>query len=190
MSARRGHRGRSLGLGPPEGQNWTWMTNAMLGSITFRALGIHARRILDFLVYEHASHAGRENGNLAATYRQLERWGVTAADVRKGFAELTATGFVEVKHQGLRQAGGGEPSRYALTWLPNLAGTSRHEVPSHAWLDVLDKLRLERIGSVGEARRWLKAEVAGLQRRPKTTRSATPHLQAASPLICEARFEL
>jgi hypothetical protein len=48
------------------------MTSTMISSLTFRALGIHARRILDFLQVEHAAHGCKENGNLGATYRQLE----------------------------------------------------------------------------------------------------------------------
>lgn len=161
MSVQRARPGRTLSLRPPEGEAWSWMTNTMYGSITFRALGIHARRILDFLLHEHASHAGRENGNLAATYEQLEQWGVTAADVRKGLAELYATGFVQLTKQGLRQAGGGEPSRYALTWLPMFAATTAEMPPSHYWQEVLGRLHRQKIGSVREARRWLKSETAG-----------------------------
>lgn len=91
-----------------------WPTANDGAAVLFRFL-IPGRRARFF---EHASHAGRENGNFAATYQQLKTWGVTAADVRKGLAELYATSFVQQTRQGLRQAGGGEPSRYALTWLP------------------------------------------------------------------------
>jgi hypothetical protein len=163
------------------------MTNTMLGSITFRALGIHARRILDLLMYEHASHAGRENGNLAAPYQQLERWGVTAADVRKGFAELFATGFVRLTKQGMRQAGGGEPSKYALTWLPTRAGATGEEPPSHDWRGVLDSLQAAGVGNISQARRWLRAEVAGSQRGQNAARRSTPQLPVVSPITREAR---
>jgi hypothetical protein len=163
------------------------MTNTMLGSITFRALGIHARRILDFLLHEHASHAGRENGNLAATYKQLEVWGVTAADVRKGFAELYACGVVELTKQGARVAGGGEASRYALTWLPTLAFTPLRRAPSHAWREVLKTLGEHNIGSVADARRWLRNETEATARGQRRKRKLTPHLQVVPPSNCEAR---
>ena len=187
MSRQNARPGQTRSLRPPEGQPWTWTTNTMLGSITFRALGIHARRIMDLLNYEHASHAGRENGNLAATYRQLGTWGLTAADVRKGFAELIATGFVVVVKQGMRQDGGGEPSRYALTWLPRFATTRAEEPPTHEWLKVIERLQKRGIGNVRQARLWLKAEVASVSRRTARARRVTPHLQVVSPLNCEAR---
>jgi hypothetical protein len=161
------------------------MTATMTGSITYQALGISARRILDFLLHEHASHGGRENGNLAAPYLQLERWGVTAADVRKGFAELIATGFVVVNKQGLRVAGGGTPSRYALTWLPTLAGTPSEQPPSHRWQEVIQQLGRDGVGSAVEARKWLRRQTEG-SRRGQRKRKPTPHLQVVSPLSCEA----
>ncbi|WP_372783483.1 hypothetical protein [Phenylobacterium sp.] len=141
------------------------MTRTHLGAITFKALGINARRILDFLMYEHLQHAGRENGNLAASYRQLEAWGVTAADVRKGLAELTATGFVRVTSRGMRQAGGGEPSRYALTWLPTRSGSSDEAPPTQDWDDIIKGLEKLGVGNVIAARKWLKAEVAAHVRK-------------------------
>ena len=162
----------------------------MLCTITYRSLGIHAVRILDFLMAEHAGNAGRENGNLAAPYLQLEAWGVTAADVRKGFEELFATGFVRLTRRGLRQNGGGEPSRYALTWLPAHAGSAREEVPTHDWQAVIKRLGTKGIGNVAAARQWLRDETRANQRTAKRAlpkQKPTPHLQVVSPLICEAR---
>lgn len=66
MANQRAKPGRTLSNGPPEGQPWFWMTRTMLASITFRALGISARRILDALLCEHMGHGGAENGNLEA----------------------------------------------------------------------------------------------------------------------------
>lgn len=195
MSSRRPRPGKTLSLGPPEGQSWVWMTTTMFGSITFRALGIHARRILDFLLYEHAQHGGRENGNLAAPYRQLEAWGVTAADVRKGMAELIHTGFVARTKEGRRLDGVGVPARYALTWLPTNAGSSNEEKPTHEWSSVIDRLAKQRVGNVAAARAWLRAQIGaggvedlgrGAQKRAKQKRSATPQVIGVLPLKCEA----
>lgn len=188
MSRRRAPRGRTLGLGPPAGEPWVWLTTTMFGSITYRALGIHARRILDFLLYEHATHRGYENGRLAAPYRQLEKWGVTAADVRKGLEELYATGFVRLTHQGLRQDGGGEPSRYALTWLPTLVGSPNEGPATHDWLAVISRLGPKGVGTVSAARQWLKAETAAARRGTvaKARRRSTPHLALVSPLSRKA----
>jgi hypothetical protein len=133
------------------------MTTEMLEAPTFGALSISARRNLDFLMAEHTHHAGTENGRLAAPYLQLERFGVTKADIRKGLAELEATGFIRLMKQGLRQAGGGEPSRWALTWLPT--GRQREVEPTQDWKRMLILLRNDGVKTVREARKWLRHEV-------------------------------
>ena len=166
--ARRPTSGRTISNSPPAGQSWTWQTNAMLGSVTYRALGVHALRILDFLRCEHASHAGQENGRLAAPYRQLTAWGVTADDIRKGFAELYATGFVRQTKQGLRATfGGREPSRYALTWLPTIDVNGRQVAPTHDWAKVLEKAVDEGVIDVASAKKWLRDKV-GCSSRGRT----------------------
>ena len=142
----------------------------MLDTLTFRALGIHARRVLDFLEREQMAHGGQENGNLAATYRQLAEWGVTRNDVSLGFAELQATGFVRLTHQGSRVAGGGEPSRYALTWLQTReAGVV--ERSTDEWRTIAATLTRSGVTTVAQARRWLKEETGGGRsaRSPKPT---------------------
>lgn len=142
----------------------------MLGSITYQALGISARRVLDFLNHEHLAHGGRENGNLAAPYLQLETWGVTPADIRQGFAELEAAGFVKTTYAAPRQANKGEPSRYALTWMPTCGTTpddrkpGTEMPPTHAWLAVISRLQAERRGNFRAARQWLKSETAQYRR--------------------------
>lgn len=150
----------------------------MLGSITFRALGISARRILDALLYEHMSHGGAENGSLGATYEQLERWGVTAADVRKGYAELYACGFVRQTAQGYFAIGGRMPSRYALTWLPSGLGP-RASPATHEWLTVIERLGKEGIGSVAAAKEWLRSEVSQHSRGKS---KVAPQLTVVPPL--------
>jgi hypothetical protein len=181
MSQRRKRLGRTLSNGPPEGQRWAWMTETMLGAITMRALGVHARRILDFLLHEHARHSGRCNGALPAPYKQLEAWGVTAADVSIGFEELFATGYVRKARQGLRQAGGGTPSLYTLTWLPTHYGSPQEAPPTHDWLTVLKKLREENVGTVSAARAWLKREVSDRRRGWTKTRNSTTQSKVCPP---------
>jgi len=178
MSNRRAKPGRTLGNGPPDSEPWCWMTRTMLGSITYRALGISARRIIDALLYEHMSHGGAENGNLGATYEQLELWGVTASDIRKGYAEAYAAGFVRQTSQGFFSLGGKTPSRYALTWLPT---PLKHggAPATHDWQDVIDKLGKQGIGSVAAAKKWLRSEVA-VHARGK--QKLGPHLRVVPPI--------
>jgi hypothetical protein len=165
------------------------MTNVMIGSTTFGALGIHARRILDFLMIEHIAHAGRENGRLAATYRQLERFGLTKADIRKGFAELELAGFVRLTEQGMRQAGGGAPSRYALTWLPTFVGTPDVRPATNEWRAVLAKICGEGVHDVRGARKWLKRAMD----RPLRSQKTQPHsgdIEGAPHEMAERRLQM
>jgi hypothetical protein len=161
----------------------------MLRSMTYQALSIHARRILDFLLIELGHHAGHENGQLAATYRQLQRFGLTTADIRKGFAELELTGFVRLTEQGLRQAGGGAPSRYALTWRATMVGTPEAKPATNDWQDVLARIGREGVGDVRQARRWLK-EALGERSRRKAKGSPTPDIEGASHLRADGRLQV
>jgi hypothetical protein len=137
-------------LRPPQGSSFVWITVEIFEAQTFGALSIAARRILDYLCAQQCHEAGRANGDLAAPYSLLETFGVTKSDIRKGLAELEATGFVRRVKQGLRVAGGGEPSRFALTWLPTRAYSPRAEAATNDWKAVLVELRLP-----GRAVWWL-----------------------------------
>ncbi len=158
MKPRRNRVGPKSG-GPPDDAPWTWVTREMVLSPTWGALSISARRVVDALMTEHMNHAGRENGNLAVTYLQLEALGVTKADIRKALVELQACGFIRMTHQGLRVAGGGEPSRFALTWLPTLTGSPIAALATNDWLDVRIRLTRKGLVTVRSVRRWLRDEV-------------------------------
>lgn len=162
MSSRRPPRGKTGGFGPPDGEPWLWMTQTMMGSTTFRALGINARRVLDFLMYEHAAHGGQENGNLVAPYDQLEKWGVTKRDIATAIRELIVTGFIVKTFQGMRTEGG-SPSRFELTWLSTEGWGSKGKMSkgrpaSHLWCKVIERLHRDRIGNVRAVRRWLREQ--------------------------------
>jgi len=186
MSNRRPKPGRTLGLGPPEGQQWAWMTSTMMGALTFRALSIAARRILDRLHVEHMAHAGMENGALVVTYDQFEEWGVTRDDIRRGLEELYVTGFVEQTRQGFRVASSKTPSLYALTWLPTHAGDiAQATPPSHLWMAVLDRLRTEGTFTLKSIKKWLSVQTADTRRGHGRKRSTSPHLRPVPVLKCE-----
>src|SRR5688572_19535116 len=55
---------------PPQEQ-FAKMSRDLLRSDAWRSLGINERRVIDFLLIEHMSKGGRENGRLKAPYRQL-----------------------------------------------------------------------------------------------------------------------
>lgn len=157
---------------PPENEPWVWITREMLQSPLWGALSISARRIMDALLLEHMAHGGRENGNLGCTYRQLEAYGVTKADIHPGLTELEICGFVRTTRQGFRMSGGGECSRYAITWLVTFLNTPSAAIATNDWRNVM--IQRTRAGhvTVRQVRKWLKEQVA--KSAPKSRRARRP----------------
>lgn len=90
----------------------------LLQSPAYRALTIPARGCLDFLMIEHLTHGGAENGNLMAPYRQLAASGVRKDSISEALHMLEAFGVIERTQYGGRQGGRANASRYGLGWLP------------------------------------------------------------------------
>jgi hypothetical protein len=105
------------------GEPFVMMPRSLLESPAWRALGIHARRLVDFLLIEHLSHGGRHNGALVAPRRQLESFGIGSHFISAAVAEAEHVGVID-HIRGVGRA----PSRYALTWLP-MGDTP----PTHRW---------------------------------------------------------
>jgi len=113
--------------GPPRGKPWTWVTRDLLGSEAWRSMAVNTRKLVDFLMLEHMSQGGRENGRLMAPRQQLEAFGIGARHISPAIEEAVDLGLVEV-----RRGTGRRPSVYALTWLPLHDGT----MPCARWLSV------------------------------------------------------
>jgi hypothetical protein len=112
---------------PPKGTPWIWLTRDMVASNAWKSLGINARRLIDFLILEWMSHAGKENGKLLAPRHQLEEFGIGARHISAAIDEVDSLGFVDIKRGTGRRA-----SMYALTWLPLHDGTE----PTDRWQSV------------------------------------------------------
>lgn len=98
---------------PPAGKPWVWLTRELLESDAWRSAGIGVRRMIDFLILEHMSHGGKENGKLKAPYRQLVVFGIGARFITAHIAEAEKLGLIECHRGGMRVA-----TTYGLTWLP------------------------------------------------------------------------
>jgi hypothetical protein len=93
----------------------------MLEFEAWTAMSLAARMIVDRVLIEHMSHAGRMNGELIVTYDQFEAYGIRRRSIPKAIAEAVALGFLDVIHRGRRSYGSvNRPSVYGLTWLPRL----------------------------------------------------------------------
>ena len=115
--------------GPPsgKGQAWIFLPCDLLASDAWRGMSHHCRKFIDFLMIEHCNHAGRENGNLQATYDQLATTGLARKRVAKAIREAEDRGLVEVtKRGGLYGVKAHRTtSRYRLTWIGTLQPASK-----------------------------------------------------------------
>src|SRR5262249_13607947 len=89
------------------------------------------RRLIDFLLLEHLTHGGKENGNLKAPYQQLAKAGVGRRLIADAIREAEGAGLVDVHRGGMRVT-----TTYALTWLPLKDGTAA----SNRWKGAADNV--------------------------------------------------
>jgi len=109
-------------FGPPKDAPWIWETTEMKCSPAWQAMSINTRRLIDFLEVEHRNHAGRENGNLIATYDQLVDFGLSRSEIRSAIDEAVFLGLVQVVFEGGRWSDTNQPSRYCITFYADKNG--------------------------------------------------------------------
>ncbi len=98
----------------------------MLRSPAWRVLSLSARRVLDRIEIEHASHGGAENGRLPVTYDDFHLYGIHRHAIGPAIREVVALGFVEITEAG--RAGNAEfrkPNVFRLTFLNTNVGDRR-----------------------------------------------------------------
>jgi hypothetical protein len=93
--------------------NPTGLTRELLASPAWRSMGIHHRRIIDFLLAEHMRQGCRRNGLLKAPWRQLCAFGIGRRFIGEALVALEDAGLVVCERPGQRSA-----TNYRLTWLP------------------------------------------------------------------------
>lgn len=114
-----GRRWKPKTFGPSRSDTpWAFLSLQLLRSAAWRTRSINCVRLLDFLMAEHVAHGGRENGNLCATYDQLEAAGLTRSLIRTAIQEAEGVGLLRVVVPGGRLGGANLPSRYRLTFYP------------------------------------------------------------------------
>lgn len=117
---------------PPEGEPWVWMTRELLSSPSVRALSLTGRRLLDFLLIEHMSHAGTENGNLMATKDQLAAFGLSRRLIPGAINEVVFLGLARVERGRLTRGGVKAPNLFRLTFFAD----STFAPPTNDWKGV------------------------------------------------------
>jgi hypothetical protein len=89
----------------------------MISSPAFCVLSLSARRVLDRLEIELASHGGTNNGKLPVTFADFHRYGIDYDAIAPAIREVVALGFIEVTQAG--RAGNAEsrtPNIFRLTY--------------------------------------------------------------------------
>jgi hypothetical protein len=91
----------------------------LLSSPAWRRRSIYLARLIDLLEADYLAHAGRENGFLRATVRQMMVAGIPARRIAPTVAEGEALGLLTVTHLG-SYAGGAKsnPRLFKLNYLP------------------------------------------------------------------------
>ena len=137
-SGKRTGRDKKL-RSPPQGEPWVWLTRELIASPAWRAMGINARRLIDFLLIEHMNHAGTENGNLQATYDQLAAFGLTRRKIFEAITEAEALGLIAVEHGG-RWNLTNRPSTFRLTFYSDRHGNPATNVWKRVTPDMLSEI--------------------------------------------------
>jgi hypothetical protein len=117
-------------LSPPINAGfWIALPSALLNSPAWLAMSPQCRKFVETLMAEFCAHGGMENGNLKATYDQIEARGVRRKIVLKLVVEAEALGIAQAK-RGQRSYGSRmAPSTYRLTWY----GTPDGLMATHDW---------------------------------------------------------
>jgi hypothetical protein len=104
----------------------------MISSPAFSVLSLSARRVLDRLEIELASHGGTNNGKLPVTFADFHRYGIDYNAIAPAIREVVALGFVEITKKG--RAGNEEyrsPNIFRLTYRH-----TDHADPTHEWRQI------------------------------------------------------
>jgi hypothetical protein len=156
---RRGRNSRERkATGPPQGEPWVWHSRELLESDAWRSRSIHCVRLVEFLEIEHMAHAGTENGNLVAPYRQLRKHGLHPRRTLTAIEEAEFLGLIVCE----RGSGGLDirtPSRYRLTYQPSYGRVP----PSNNWRRVtreaIVEWRRRRTRNKGSRRTWRSKDI-------------------------------
>jgi len=149
---------------PDDGTPWLAIKRDLIESPAWQALSIHGRRLLDFLMVEHLSHASRENGHLKATYGQLVAIGIGRRFIALALEEVTALGLVSVERGGRCARARDHMNVYTLTMFGSKRVGARADYyvePTNEWRTVTPE-NVKRV----------KARLKGLRAKRNAKRSS------------------
>jgi hypothetical protein len=121
----------------PHGASFVMLWSKLIDFLVERQLSGNALQALLRLMQEHCLHAGKENGWLIVTHKQLRNCGIRNSAIKPALDELVAAGLLRIERQGHARRGDGMPSLYRLTFLKSkfvpIAGSPYYIEPSSDW---------------------------------------------------------
>ena len=106
----------------------------LLCSPSWRQMSINCKRLIDFLLEEHLSKGGRENGALKATYDQLVATGISRRLIHKTISEAEDLGLIRAERGG-RRGCANHISTFTVTFVRTFQN-GREVQPTHDWKKV------------------------------------------------------
>jgi hypothetical protein len=104
----------------------------MLESPAWCALSLSARRLIERIEIELASHGGNDNGRLPVPYNDFVTYGIDRHAIAPAMREAEALGFIRITQRG--RGGNAEhrqPNQFLLTFAN--ARDGRANPPTHDW---------------------------------------------------------
>ena len=124
----------------PAGMPFVQLSVELFSSPAWRALSINGRRLVDFLLIRHMQHGGSENGNLVATYDELEEFGIARRLLHKTIQDVERLGLIIVERGGRKGFTQTHFSRFRLTFLPDRCVSDRGVIyfgePTNEWRQI------------------------------------------------------
>jgi hypothetical protein len=113
-------------------------TPELLASSAWRAMSLHARRVIDLLELEHMAHRGTENAYLKLPWRQMRAAGIGSDFIINTITEVETLGLITVTHRGGHKGGARQnPSLYKINYLPwkfvPATGPAVYYAPTNEW---------------------------------------------------------
>ena len=111
MGRRHVTKGERSFISVPE-EPWVPISRSMLESPAWRVLSRAGFLVISRLCVEHAKHGGKENGRLAVSFDDFEKFGIDRHAIKRTLLEVDQLGFVRCTLPG-RRAWGADPGRVA-----------------------------------------------------------------------------
>lgn len=111
----------------------------LLDSWNWRTMSINCFRLINYLELCYLSSGGEENGNLIATYNQLEKYGIARKYIKSTISEAKKRGLIKYKTSENVGKYGKYTFQFCLTYLPQVAQDRHRKIylmPTNEWKQI------------------------------------------------------